>query len=122
MCVDGPSPFRHRPTTTGSSLSYCLGGAVTARLTVGPVFVELTLLETTPFESTPTMVNVYEFAGVIPFGVEVRFVVLPHAGISRTDALTTKIASKPEAFRARFPPVAAPTPTSPSSGIGSHRP
>ena len=89
---------------------------------MGPVLVELTLLETTPFESTPTMVNVYEFAGVIPFGCETRFVVFPQAGISRKHALTTKIASNPKAFRARFPPVAAPTPTSPSSGIGSHSP
>jgi len=59
---------------------------------------------------------------VIPFGVLVVFVVLPHAGVSRNDALITKIASSPQAFRARFPPVAAPIPTNPSSGTGSHNP
>jgi len=35
-----------------------LGGAVTVRLTVGPLLVELVLLETTPLESTPMIVNV----------------------------------------------------------------
>ena len=33
-------------------------GAVTVRLTVGPVLLVPVLLDTTPFESTPTIVNV----------------------------------------------------------------
>jgi hypothetical protein len=48
-----------------------LGGAVTVKLTVGPLVVVLMLLEATPLESTPTIVNVYVLAGVIPFGVVV---------------------------------------------------
>jgi hypothetical protein len=35
-----------------------LGGSVTVRVTIGPLLVELVLLETTPLESTPVIVNV----------------------------------------------------------------
>ena len=34
-----------------------LGGAVTVKLTVGPLVVVLMLLEATPLESTPVIVN-----------------------------------------------------------------
>ena len=51
---------------------------MTARLTVGPLVLVLILLEETPLESTPTIVNVYVLAGVIPFGVVVDVLLLPH--------------------------------------------
>ena len=85
---------------------------------MGPALVvELVLLDTTPFESTPTMVKVYEFAGVTPFGVVVEVLALfPHAGTSSIAPLTTIIASRPSAFLDLFPPAAAPNPTSPRIG------
>jgi hypothetical protein len=39
-------------------MSYCFGGAVTVRLTVGAEVLVPVLLEITPFESMPTMVKV----------------------------------------------------------------
>jgi len=40
-------------------MAYGFVGAVTVRLTVGPALVvDVVLLEITPFESVPTMVNV----------------------------------------------------------------
>ena len=60
--------------------------------------------------------------GVTPFGVViVVFAELAHAGIRQSAPLITKRASKPHAFRDRFPPTAAPRPTSPRIGIDSHR-
>jgi hypothetical protein len=39
-------------------MDHYFGGAVTVKETVGPALVvELVLLDTTPFESTPMMVN-----------------------------------------------------------------
>jgi len=99
-----------------------LVGAVTVRLTVGPAVVELVLLETTPAESTPTIVNVYVFAGVTPFGVVVEVVLLPQPGAIRNVPHSTTNASRPHAFRERFPANTLPMPTSPRIGSESHRP
>ena len=60
--------------------------------------------------------------GVTPFGVVVEVaVLLPHAGIRQSAPLITKRASNPHAFLDRFPPAAAPKPTSASMGTGIHR-
>ena len=99
-----------------------LGGAVTVKLTVGPAVVVLLLLETTPLESTPTIVNVYVLAGVIPFGVVVDVVLVAHPGIRMKAPQITKRASTPHARLERFPLAAAPKPTSPSSGNENQRP
>jgi hypothetical protein len=98
------------------------GGAVTVKLTVGPVVVVLVLLETTPFESTPTMVNVYELAGVTPFGVVVDVPLFAHPGTRMKAPESTKSASMPHALLARFPLTAAPKPTSPSNGKENQKP
>src|SRR5580765_1066819 len=98
------------------------GGAVTVRLTVGPLVVVLVLLETTPLESTPTIVNVYVLAGVTPFGVVVDVVLVAHPRISRKAPQITKSASTPHALFERFPPAAAPMPAIPSSGNENQRP
>jgi hypothetical protein len=51
--------FRHWLLMSGQEGEQLyLGGAVTVSVTVGPVLVELMLLDTTPFESTPTIVKV----------------------------------------------------------------
>jgi hypothetical protein len=90
-------------------------------VTVGLVLPEPVLLETTPLSSTPEMVKVYVPFGVTPFGVAVVVaVLLPHAGIRINVPLNTKRANSHQAFRARFPPAAAPSPTSASMGKGSH--
>jgi hypothetical protein len=95
-------------------------GAVTVSLTVEELLDEVELLEIVLSASTPIMVKVYVFAGVIPFGVVVvGVVVFVHAGSKRNAPLTTKSASNPHAFRARFPPTAAPKPASASMGKGS---
>jgi hypothetical protein len=95
-------------------------GAVTVSLTVGLLLVP-ELLETVLSASTPTMVKVYVFAGVIPFGVVVvGVVVFVQAGSNRNAPLTTKRASNPHAFRDRFPPT-APKPATTSIGKGSQR-
>jgi hypothetical protein len=98
------------------------GGAVTVKLTVGPVVVMLLLLETTPLESTPTIVNVYVLAGVIPFGVVVDVVLFAHPGIRMKAPPSTKSASMPHAPLGRFPLTAAPKPTSPISGKVNQKP
>ncbi|PYX76504.1 MAG: hypothetical protein DMG78_01460, partial [Acidobacteria bacterium] len=72
-----------------------LGGTVTVKLTVGPVVVVLALLEATPLESTPTIVNVYVLAGVIPFGVVVDVVLLAHPGVRMKTPQSTTTASMP---------------------------
>jgi len=92
---------------------------VTAMVTVGVVLPAPALLDTTPFASTPEIVKLYVLLGVTPFGVEVLFVVLPHAGISRSEPLSTKRPSSHHALRVCFPPAAAPTPTRASIGKGS---
>jgi hypothetical protein len=97
-------------------------GAVTVSLTVEVLLDEVELLETVLSASTPTMVKVYVFEGVIPLGViVVGVVVFVHAGSNRNVPLTTKRASNPHAFRERFPPTAAPKPASASMGKGSQR-
>ena len=83
---------------------------------------EVALLETTPLASTPTTVNVYVLLGVTPLGLVFWAVVLPQAGIRKSAALITKSASSPHAFPERFPPIAAPRPTSASIGKGSQSP
>ena len=94
---------------------------MTVRLTVGAEVLVPVLLEITPFESIPTIVNVYVFAGVTPFGVVVLVpVVPPQEGSSRNAALATNTASTPNAFRGRLPPNAVPIPAKPSSGIDNH--
>ena len=98
------------------------GGAVTVKLTVGPVVVVLVLLETTPFESTPTIVNVYVLAGVTPFGVVVDGLLLPHPGMRMKAPQSTKSARMPHALLPGFPLIAAPKPTSPKSGKENQRP
>jgi hypothetical protein len=96
-------------------------GEVTVRLTVGLALVVLVLLETTPLLSTPVTVNVYVLLGVTPFGeVAAVGLLLLHAGIRKSAPDTTKRASMPHAFRDRFPPTAAPNPTSASIGHGIH--
>lgn len=79
-----------------------LGGAVTVKLTVGLLVVEVVLLETTPFESTPMIVNVYVLAGVIPFGVVVDVVLFAHPGIRMKAPQSTKSASTPHALLERL--------------------
>ena len=100
----------------------CYLGAVTVRLTVGPAPFVPVLLDTTPSESTPTIVNVYVLAGVVPLGVvvETLLLVLPHAGSRSSDPLTTNKASSPHAFRERFPPAATPRQMKPTIGRGNH--
>lgn len=94
---------------------------VTVRVTAGLVLPVPALLETTPTLSTPEMVKEYVPFGVTPFGVAVEVaVLLPHAGIRINVPLKTKRANSPQAFRARFRPATAPTPTSASMGKGSH--
>jgi hypothetical protein len=93
---------------------------VTASVTAVFVLVEVALLETTPFSSTPDTVKVYVPFGVTPFGVAVAVPVLLQAGSRINVPLITKRASSPQAFRDRFPPAAAPRPTSASMGKGSH--
>jgi len=99
-----------------------LGGAVTVKLTVGPVVVVLALLEATPLESTPTIVNVYVLAGVIPFGVVVDVVLLAHPGVRMKTPQSTTTASMPHPPLKRFPLAAAPRPTSPISGNENQKP
>src|ERR1700756_4612232 len=99
-----------------------LGGAVTVKLTVGPLGVVLMLLEATPLESTPTIVNVYVLAGVIPFGVVVDAVLVAHPGMRMKAPPSTITASMPHAPLRRFPLAAAPMPTSPISGKKSQKP
>ena len=98
------------------------GGAVTVRLTVGPVVVVLVLLETTPLESTPAITNVYVLAGVTPFGVVEEVVLFPHPGIRMKVPQSTNSASTPHALLERFPLAAAPRPTTPSSGNENQSP
>ena len=95
---------------------------MTVKLTVGPVVVVLLLLETTPLESTPTIVNEYVLAGVIPFGVVVDAVLFAHPGIRMKAPPSTRTASMPQAPLKRFPLAAAPKPTSPISGKENQRP
>ena len=83
-----------------------LGGAVTVKLTLGPllvVVVEVVLLETTPLESTPTMVNVYVFAGVTPLGVVVVVLAFPHPGVKTKTPHSISNASLPH-YRSRLIP------------------
>jgi hypothetical protein len=87
---------------------------------VGFVLPEPALLEMLPALSTPEIVNEYELLGVTPFGVYFCGEVLPHAGISKSVPLSTKRPTSPQAFLDRFPPAAAPRPTSASIGKGSH--
>ena len=95
---------------------------MTVKLTVGPVVVVLALLETTPLESTPTIVNVYVLAGVTPFGVVVDVVLFAHPGIRVKAPQSTKSASMPHALLPRFPLTAVPKPTSPISGKENQKP
>jgi len=57
----------------------------------------------------------------MPLGVVVELVLFPHAGVRMKDAHSTKSASTAQALRTRFP-LAAPIPTSPSSGAVIHKP
>src|SRR5579864_4961032 len=98
------------------------GGAVTVKLTVGPLVVVLILLEATPLESTPTIVNEYVLAGVIPFGVVVDVVLVAHPGIRMMAPPSTITASMPQAPLRRLPLAAAPKPTSPISGKEIQKP
>ena len=60
--------------------------------------------------------------GVVPFGVLVVVVPeLPHAGIRNSAPLITTSAIRPHAFRDRFPPTAAPKPTSDNMGTDIHK-
>jgi len=95
---------------------------VTVKLTVGPLVVVLILLEATPLESTPAIVNEYVLAGVIPFGVVVDVVLVAHPGISMMAPPSTITASMPQAPLRRFPLLAAPKPTSPISGKENQKP
>ena len=93
---------------------------MTVSVTVGPeVVVELVLLDTTPLESTPTIVNVYVFAGVTPFGVVVELVLFPHPGTRMIDPQSITSASIAHAFPARLRPKAAPTRVNPKIGSKS---
>lgn len=98
------------------------GGAVTVKLTVGPAVVVLLLLETTPLESTPTIVKEYVLAGVIPFGVVVDVLLFAHPGTRMKAPPSTRTASMLQAPLKRFPLAAAPKPTSPISGKQNQRP
>ena len=95
---------------------------MTVKLTVGPLVVVLMLLEATPLESTPTIVNEYVLAGVIPFGVVVDVVLVAHPGIRLKAPPSTITASMPQAPLRRFPLLAAPMPTSPISGKEIQKP
>jgi hypothetical protein len=99
-----------------------LGGVVTVKLTLGPVLVvvEVVLLETTPLESTPAMVNVYVLAGVTPLGVVVEFgLVFPQPGVRTNVPHNTNNAITVHAPRTRFP---LPKATKPSRGKESQSP
>ena len=91
-------------------------------LTVGAPLVEPALLETTPVASTPVIEKVYVLFGVISLEgmVFVVVVVFPQAGVSRSEPLNTNRPSSPHIFLDRFPPVAAPSPSSASIGTGNH--
>lgn len=95
---------------------------MTVRLTVGAVLVEPALLETTPLVSTPRIVKVYVFAGVVPLGVVVDgvLVVFAQAGSRRRAALTMNKPITPHAVLDRFPPIEIPRQASPSIGMENH--
>jgi hypothetical protein len=99
-----------------------LGGAVTVKLTVGPLVLVVVLLETTPLESTPTIVNEYVLAGVTPFGVVVDVVLFAHPGVRMKAPPSTNTASMLQTPLKRFPLAAAPKPTSPISGKENQNP
>src|SRR5579864_8664472 len=80
------------------------------------------LLEATPLESTPVIVNEYVLAGVIPFGVVVDVVLVAQPGIRMMAPPSTITASMPQAPLRRFPLAAAPMPTSPISGKEIQKP
>jgi hypothetical protein len=102
-------------------MDYVFGGAVTVRETVGALVLVPVLLETTPFASTPMIVNEYVFAGVTPFGVVVEVVLFPHPGTRTRAPVSRRIVKNPHAFLARGPR-APPIATNPSSGKANHRP
>lgn len=95
---------------------------MTVKLTVGPLVLVVVLLETTPLESTPAIVNEYVLAGVTPFGVVVDVLLFAHPGIRMKAPLSTITASIPQAPLSRFPLAAAPKPTSPISGKENQKP
>ena len=108
----------------GESCRTYFGGAVTPNDTVAAPLVAVELLETTPFESTPIIVKLYVFAGVVPLGavvdeVHAFVVVLPQPGSIRIAPLRTNRATNPQIFRFLFSPVVAPRPTNPKIGIDS---
>ena len=83
--------------------------------------VEVVLLDTTPFESTPIIVKEYVLAGVIPFGVVVVVVLVAQPGTRISAALSTSRVESVHALLARLPPTPA-TATTPNSGNVSHKP
>lgn len=95
---------------------------MTVRLTVGPLVLVVVLLETTPLESTPTIVNEYVLAGVTPFGVVVDVVLVAHPGIRMKAPPSTITANMPQGPLRRFPLAAAPMATSPISGKENQKP
>jgi len=102
-------------------MDYGFVGAVTVKETVGPAVVEVVLLDTTPLESTPIIVNEYVLAGVIPFGVVVEGVLLPHPGIRIKAALNKSSVQRAHALLARLPRT-LPAATNPNRGNDSHKP
>ncbi len=103
-------------------MDHGFGGAVTVRDTVGPALVvELVLLDTTPFESTPMIVNEYVLAGVTPLGVVVVGVLVAHPGTSISAALRIRSAVSSQAFLVLLL-VEGPNPIRPSKGSEHHKP
>jgi hypothetical protein len=102
-------------------MDYGFGGAVTVSETLGPALVLVpVLLETTPFASTPIIVNEYVFAGVIPFGVVVEVVLVPHPGTRTRVPVSTRIVRNPQVFLARGL-LPLPIAMIPSRGNANHR-
>jgi len=103
-------------------MDYGFGGAVTVSETVGPALVLVpVLLETTPFASTPMIVKEYVFAGVIPFGVVVEVVLVPHPGTRTRTPVRTRIVRNPQVFLGPgLLPLAIAM--NPSNGNASHNP
>jgi len=102
-------------------MSYGFGGAVTVKETEGPALVEVVLLDTTPFESTPIIVKEYVLGGVTPFGVVVEVVLVAHPGTRIRAPLSTSRVQSIHAFLARFPGTPA-TAMNPNRGNDNHKP
>ena len=86
---------------------------------MGAELVEVALLDTIPFWSTPVSENVYVLAGVVTPSELLVGVLFPQAGISKNIPAITNTPSNPNARRARLFRD-DPTPSRRIAGTGSH--